>query len=97
VYKRQVVSSGGSIIWGIAFAVVAAFVADFGARTFYVFGDCHVDPPAMGIAFTSFVIMGVLPLTGIYKMDSTIVPAVIIALAVIYSFIQKPEKAGSSV
>lgn len=93
-----VAASGGNILWGIAAAVVAAFVADFMARTFYVYGDCHVDPPAMGIAITSFIILGILPLTGIYQLDFYIIPSLIVAIALFRSLVQsksiKNEQAG---
>jgi hypothetical protein len=82
-----VLASGGSLLWGMAGAVVAAFAGDFLGRTFYVYGDCHVDPPAMGIAFTSLVFLGILPQLGMYH-DAYIVPIAVVALAVIASLIE---------
>jgi hypothetical protein len=61
-----VVASGGNIIWGFVGALVAVFAGDFFARVFHDYGDSHVDPPAMAIAFTSFLLLGLLPLLGIF-------------------------------
>jgi hypothetical protein len=80
--------SGGSILWGLAAAVLAAFMGDFLAKTFHLYGECHIDPPAMAITAVSFILMGIIPLTEIYKTEPTVVPVIIIALAVVYSFIQ---------
>lgn len=83
-----VASSGGSILWGLAAAVLAAFMGDFLAKTFHLYGECHIDPPAVAITAVSFILMGIIPLTDIYKTEPTVVPVIIIALAVVYSFIQ---------
>ncbi len=61
-----VVASGGNLIWGFVGALIASFLGDFMARLFHVYGDYHVDPPAMAIAITSFLLLGILPLLGIY-------------------------------
>ncbi len=80
-----VVASGGSIWWGFAAAVAAAFAGDFFARTFYCYGDTHVDPPATAIAAVSFVLMTLIP-KSIYEMEY--IAAGILALVIIYSFIR---------
>ncbi|BES65640.1 hypothetical protein SANA_20790 [Gottschalkiaceae bacterium SANA] len=57
-----VVASGGSIVWGITGAIIAAFAADFLAQAFLLYGsDVHVDPPSMGIAVTSLLLLTVFP------------------------------------
>lgn len=61
-----VVASGGNLIWGFVGALIAAFAGDFFGRLFHVHGDAHIDPPAMAIAFTSFLLLGLLPLLGIF-------------------------------
>ncbi len=61
-----VVASGGNLIWGFVGAFVAAFAGDFLARVFHDHGDYHVDPPAMAIALTSFLLLGLLPIIGIF-------------------------------
>lgn len=80
-----VVASGGSIWWGFAAALAAAFAGDFFARTFYCYGDTHVDPPATTIALVSFVLMTIIP-KGVYEIEY--IAAGIMALAVIYSIIR---------
>lgn len=57
-----VVASGGSIVWGLIGAIIATFVADFLAQAFLLYGsDTHVDPPSMGIAVTSLLLLTVFP------------------------------------
>jgi hypothetical protein len=80
-----VVASGGSILWGFAAAVAAAYAGDFFARTFYCYGDTHVDPPATAIAAVSFVLMTLIP-KGVYEIEY--IAAGILVLFVIYSFIR---------
>lgn len=80
--------ASGSLWWGVAFGIIAAFLADFFCKTFYVYGDCHVDPPSMGIASGSFLALGVMPLTGLYKLDATALPIGITVLFILYSYIQ---------
>jgi len=77
------VASGGNLIWGIAGALIAAFSADFLAKTFNTYGgDAHVDPPSMGIAFTSVLLLGIFPFIGFYTIGIT-VPIVVIAFTII--------------
>lgn len=88
--------ASGSLWWGVAFGIIAAFLADFLAKTFYVYGDCHVDPPSMGIASGSFLALGIMPLTGLYTMSTLVLPLSITALFILYSFIQY-KRYGSAV
>jgi hypothetical protein len=83
-----VVASGGNLYWGFAAAIIAAFLGDFLARTFYNYGDTHVDPPAMAIAVTSFLLLGVGPWIGLYKIQGGIVAIVIVIIAAVYSFLE---------
>lgn len=84
-----VVASGGNIYWGFAVGVVAAFLGDFVSRIFYNYGECHIDPPGTSIAILSFIVLGILPKTGIYQMDSMVVPFAIIGLAVFYAVVDE--------
>ncbi len=84
-----VVFSGGSVWWGFAGAVAAAFAGDFFARTFYCYGDTHVDPPATAIAAVSFVIMTVIP-KAVYDVEWIAVG--IVALAIIYSIVRYTQR-----
>jgi len=83
-----VVASGGNLYWGFAAAIVAAFLADFLARTFYNYGDVHIDPPAMAITVTSFLLLGLAPMIGLYKIQGGISAIVIIVIAAVYSFLE---------
>ncbi len=57
-----VVASGGNIVWGLIGAIIAAFAADFLAQVFLLYGsDVHVDPPSMGIAVTSLLLVTIFP------------------------------------
>ncbi len=89
-----VVASGGSVWWGFAAAVGAAFAADFLARTFHCYGDTHVDPPAMAIATVSFVLMTIIP-KGIYEIEY--IAAAILILVIAYSFIRHSQGACNTV
>ncbi|WP_143807003.1 hypothetical protein [Papillibacter cinnamivorans] len=83
--------SGGNLAWGLAGGVIAAFMGDLVAKLFHIYGDCWVDPPATGIAFTSAILFGILPLTGVFSLtgaSSYIVPAGIVAAAILYSIVQ---------
>ncbi|NMB40619.1 MAG: permease [Firmicutes bacterium] len=42
-------ASGGSLLWGAIFGALAAFVGEYEGRLFLIFGDTHIDPPAMAI------------------------------------------------
>lgn len=83
-----VVASGGNLYWGIAAAIIVAFVGEICSRLFYVYGDCHIDPPGTSIAIVSFIIMGILPGTGIYQSNQILIPVIIIGVAIVYSIIQ---------
>lgn len=83
-----VVASGGNILWGIIAAIVAAFLGDFLARLLCCYGDVHIDPPAMAIAVTSFIVLGILPNTGIFDIQVETIAIIIIGIALIYSYLE---------
>jgi hypothetical protein len=78
----------GSIAWGFAGAVMGAFLGDFLAKTFYVYGDCHVDPPAMSIALNSFLLFAIFPAIGIYGLGDGVAYA-IIGLGMLIAIVEK--------
>jgi hypothetical protein len=39
----------GSLWWGVAFAILGAFLGDISGMLFNYFGDTHIDPPAVTI------------------------------------------------
>ncbi|MCB0197924.1 MAG: permease [Anaerolineae bacterium] len=60
-------AASGSLLWGMLFGVMAAFVGEFMANTFCSWGDTHIDPPAATIwPMTSLsILLGTL---GIYQL-----------------------------
>ena len=60
-------AASGSILWGVIFGIISAFVGEFMANTFCAWGDTHIDPPAATIwPMTSLSIL--LASIGIYQM-----------------------------
>ncbi len=58
--------ASGSLIWGVVFGLVAAFVGEFFSRLWLIYGDTHIDPPACTIAtLTSLSIL--LSTLGVYS------------------------------
>ncbi len=74
-----------SIVWGFAGALLGAILGDYLGKMFYIYGDSHVDTPAMSIASNSFLLFAVFPMLKLYTFGDT-VPYVIIALLVLVSF-----------
>ncbi|SOC38567.1 hypothetical protein [Ureibacillus acetophenoni] len=87
VSAYAVAASGGNIYWGIVGAIIAAFLSDVLAKVFHVYGDSHVDPPAMGIMIGSFLFITVFPLTGV-SGETNLIPILIIVIAITYSVAQ---------
>lgn len=83
-----VLASGGNLYWGIAAALFASFAGDFLARTFHNYGDVHVDPPAMTIALTSFLVLGLGTWVGLYRIPGEVAAAVVGIAAIIYSIVE---------
>jgi hypothetical protein len=69
----------GDIWWSATFAVLAAFMAEFGACLFHYHGDTHIDPPSLGVLVTWF--LGALLSTTSLK-NVTGLPALGIAVVV---------------
>lgn len=62
----QAVSLGDAVVLGGIFGVIGALVGEVAQRCFYAHADTHLDPPAVSIVVTSFLIavlalFGVLP------------------------------------
>lgn len=60
------------LMWGVAASNIGMLAGDAMGRVFFTEGDIHVDPPAMGIMLASVLIMGVLPLTGIFTLAAAL-------------------------
>ncbi len=61
-------TASGSLIWGAAFGVLAAFVGDILACLFLVWGDTHIGPPAATIATLTSLSLAIGAL-GIYNIS----------------------------
>jgi hypothetical protein len=86
-----VTANGGSIagitvetalVWGAAIGVAGAFIAEFLSDCFHVYGDVHVDPPAMAIFTTSLCTMTLFPALGL-DTAGIAVPLVILAICLV--------------
>ncbi len=75
----------GSIAWGFAGALLGAFLGEYLGKLFYIYGDTHVDIPALGIASNSFLLFAVFPMLKIFDLGDT-VAYIVIALMVLVSF-----------
>ena len=82
---------GDALIWGIAMGMAGAFIAEFWADCFYVFGDVHVDPPAMAIATVSLCTMTLFPALGI-NTAGIVVPLVVVAICLVAAVLHGTPK-----
>jgi hypothetical protein len=75
----------GSIIWGLFFGLVAAFVGEYFSRVFQIYGDTHIDPPAGAIFITTTAVLlfnnfGLFATLG--EMGGLVLSLVVIGLAI---------------
>jgi hypothetical protein len=63
-------------LWGVAAAQVGLLAGNLMEKRFFTEGDIHVDPPAMGISVATAIMLGGLPLTGVYGAGATVQVAV---------------------
>ncbi|HSO18178.1 MAG TPA: hypothetical protein VLT88_01900 [Desulfosarcina sp.] len=61
----------GNIWWGLAFALLAAFLGEIYACLFLNHGDSHIDPPSATLA-TTFTIQSVLAAVGVMALGGFI-------------------------
>lgn len=71
-----------SIVWGFAGALLGAILGEYLGKLFYVYGDAHVDTPALSIASNSFLLFAIFPFLKVYAFGDT-VAYIIIALLVL--------------
>jgi hypothetical protein len=60
--------ASGSLLWGAAFGLLAAFVGEYMSRLFLVYGDTHIDPPAVTIALLTSLSL-LLAALGVYAFQ----------------------------
>lgn len=95
--EQVVAVAGGDLGWGIAFAVLGAFLGEFYAMLFTAHGDSHIDPPSVSL-FTTFTLMAILKYVGAFNITgvgSLIIAAVVAAAgyAVMAALKSKPNAA----
>lgn len=72
----------GDVMWGLALAIVAAFLGEFYAALFTAHGDTHIDPPSAALATTGLLIpvltvTGALTVSGAAPLLIAVVAAVV--------------------
>lgn len=95
-----IVAAGGDIWWGVAFALLAAFIGEFYAMLFTAHGDSHIDPPSATL-FTTYTIMALLKVAGVFSISgigSAIIAVVIGAAGYgIWTLLKAGKVAGADV
>lgn len=75
------------MLWGISWGILSHFVADWGAKAFFVYGRGYVDPPSISMASCSLFIYIIFPAIGLYNGVMLIAtPAIMLVLLVIMCF-----------
>jgi len=77
--EQAIVVGGGDIWWGVAFAVLGAYLGEFYAMLFTAHGDSHIDPPSAAL-FTTWTIMALVKAAGLFAISG--VGSLIVAVAV---------------
>lgn len=70
------------MVWGMAIGIAGGLIADLLSDVFMVYGDVHIDPPAMGICVTSMFCMYVLGGSA-GMLNNIIIPIAIIGVAAV--------------
>ncbi len=78
-----------ALLWGVAMGMFGAFAGEFWADVFWVYGDVHVDPPAMAICTVSLCTMTFFPMLGLD--GGVVLPIIIIVLSLVAGFLGKPK------
>lgn len=68
----------GNVWWGLTFGILTAFLTAIFACLFLLYGDTHIDPPAMALSvvFTLYPVLaytGIIQITGIWSFVITVV------------------------
>lgn len=70
------------MLWGVAAAQIGLLAGDLMEKRFFTEGDIHVDPPAMGILVATAIMLGGIPLTGVYGADPRVQVGVSLSIAI---------------
>ena len=84
----------GDIWWGVTFAVLGAFIAEWGACLFHNHGDTHIDPPSIAV-FIGWTILAILSTTSVVNITgiASFIIAVVVS-AVLYFLTTFMKKGG---
>lgn len=91
--SRMAFLAGGGescILWGIAFGLLAAYLGDFLAKVFFLYGNAFIDPPSMAIAVISVLPLGIIPALGWNDPASPmyyVIPVAVLVIFIILSII----------
>ncbi len=80
-----VTAATGNLWWGLALALLAAFLGEFYACLFTAHGDTHIDPPSCALATTGLVIP-LLSVSGALTI-SGLAPAAIAAAVALVGYV----------
>jgi hypothetical protein len=80
--EQVVVIGGGDLGWGLAFAVLSAFLGEIYAGLFTAHADSHIDPPSASL-FTTFTLMAILKAMGAFAITGagSLIIAAVVAVA----------------
>lgn len=83
------------LIWGMAIGIAGGLIGDLLADVFCVYGDVHIDPPAMAICTTSLFCHYVLqPESSAGMLGNIIIPIIIIGVAAVLAVMDNGIKAN---
>jgi hypothetical protein len=96
--EQVMVLAGADMWWGVAFAVLGAFLGDFYGQLFTAHGDSHIDPPSASL-FTTFTIMALLKYFGVFSAVSgvfSLIVAVVLAAVLYFIAVAMKRKPNQS-
>ncbi|MCU0488301.1 MAG: hypothetical protein MUE67_05035 [Anaerolineales bacterium] len=90
--EQVMILGGADMWWGVAFAVLGAFLGDFYGQLFTAHGDSHIDPPSASL-FTTFTIMALLKYFGVFAAVSGVASLIVaLVLAAVLYFVASAMK-----
>lgn len=91
----MVAATTGSVVWGIIFGILAAYIGEYAAALFVSHADTHIDPPTTALVIT-FSLVALLDVFAIFDLPVVVACLIgILLLAVIHTslhYLQASEK-----
>ncbi|MEN6409341.1 MAG: permease [Anaerolineaceae bacterium] len=94
--EQAIAVAGGDMWWGVAFAVMSAFIGDFYGQLFLAHGDSHIDPPSASL-FTTFIIMAIFKAVGLFEISGIGSAVAVVVIAVVFYAISAAMKSRKNV